>query len=442
MMSVTADLEGRIRDQVEQRRAESLELLNHLLRASRAGEQAMQAIVEREFQAAGFETDVFEADLEHLRDHPEFSLLSELAALGTKGRPNVVARLAGDPAARSLFVFAHIDSTVLDPAGWNADPFAVTMGPDGRAYGYGIADDRSGIAGMILAARALAGAGVRPRGTVTMASCLGKHLGAGGTLAVMDRGYGGDAAVYLHPAETGAGLTEYKGFSLGLVQFRVSVPGRRPVFREQHQTPVAHQGANAIARAATIIAALTSWDAERGRRISHPALEDVLGRSTNLNITRIDGGDDDRKVPERCVFSGMVTFPPDETVAEVRRSFELAVYQSAAAAFGDDEAPTVEWLPLMAHPAANAADDEFSEQFAVCVKDVTGQSPVMWPAHTASDIRYPIMYAKAPTIGFGPRAGNIGGPNEWLDVDDFLRAVTILALLTARWCGTEPVGEG
>ena len=48
----------------------------------------------------------------------------------------------------------------------------------------------------------------------------------------------------------------------------------------------------------------------------------------------------------------------------------------------------------------------------------------------------PILYANAPTVGFGPRAGNFGGPDEWLDVDDFLRAVKTLALLIVRWCGT------
>lgn len=443
MTSMTASLEARILSQVDQLREESLALLDRLLRAARAGEQAIQEIVARELSAAGYATDVFEADLDQLRVHPEFSLIPELAELGTSGRPNVVARLAGDAAARSLFVFAHVDSYVLDPTGWAADPFAVTMGPDGRAYGYGIADDRSGIAGMILAARALAGAGVRPRGSLTMASCLGKHLGVGGTLAVMDRGYGGDAAVYLHPAETGDGLTEFKGMSLGLVQFQVTVPGHRPSFREQNQTPAAHLGSNAIQRAATTIAALAEWDAERGRRITAPALERLLGRSTNLNITRIDGGDDDRKTPKRCVFSGMVTFPPGETVADVRRSFELAVCRSAGSTSGDDASlPTVEWLPLMAHPAANPQDDQFTEVFASCVAAVTGHTPTMWPAHTSSDIRYPMLYANAPTIGFGPRAGNFGGPNEWLDVDDFMHAGKSLALLIARWCGTAPVVEG
>lgn len=442
MVRETAASEEQILALVGQQRQAALDLLDELLQASRKGEQAMQEIVAREFQAAGYQIDVFEADLEALRSHPEFSLVPELAALGTSGRPNVVSRLTGDSAARSLFVFAHVDSYVLDPTGWDTDPYSVTVGEDGRAYGYGIADDRSGIAGMILAARALASAGLRPRGTVTMASCLGKHLGIGGTLAVMERGYGGDAAVYLHPAETGDGLVEYKGMTLGLVQFEVTVPGRRPVFREQNQTPAAHQGVNAIQRAADLIASLGEWDTERGSRLNHPALTEVLGRSTNLHITEIRGGEEYRKTPETCVFSGMITFGPGETLTEVQQAFEHAVREGARQGrWADEPLPEVTWLPLQANPAANAPDDAFSHLFVESVEDVTGQAPVMWPAHTSSDIRFPMLYANAPTVGFGPRAGNFGGPNEWLDIDDFLRAVQSLALVIVRWCGVSPASS-
>lgn len=440
MVHEAAAWDERVLGQVDQQREAALDLLDRLLRASREGEQAVQEVVAHEFRATGFQTDVFEADLDALRPHPEFSLVPELAELGTRGRPNVVASLNGDASARSLFAFAHVDSYVLNPAGWSTNPYSATMGDDGRAYGYGIADDRSGVAGMILAARALAAAGLRPRGTLTMASCLGKHLGVGGTLAVIDRGYGGDAAVYLHPAETGDGLIEYKGMSLGLVQFRVTVPGRRPAFREQHQTPAAHLGVNAVHRAAVVIAALTAWDGERGSRLQIPALNEVLGRSTNLNITDIRGGDDYRKTPESCVFTGMVTFGPGESVTEVQHDFEQAVRAGAQQGLGvGDTPPTVEWLPLQANPAANATDDPFPRLFVECVEAVTGQAPVMWPAHTSSDIRYPMLYANAPTVGFGPRAGNFGGPDEWLDIDDFLCAVKSLALLIIRWCDVTPV---
>ena len=348
--------------------------------------------------------------------------------------------MPGAGAGRSLFVFAHVDSYVLDPHSWSADPYRVTIDDDGRAIGFGIADDRSGIAGMVMAARAMAAAGVRPAGALTMASCLGKHLGVGGTLAVIDRGYGGDAAVYLHPAETGAGLSEFKSVSLGLVQFRVTIDGRSPRFRERNQTPAAHQGINAVQRAALLIAGLTSWDVERGVRLHHPLVDGALGRSTNMNITSIEGGANDNQLPERCAFTGMITFPPGETAVAVQAAFETAVRDAARAVPGWTGAfPTVEWQPMMANPAETAPNDPFVRTFVSCVEEITGKTPTIWPAHIASDIRYPLLYAHAPTVGFGPRAGNFGGPDEWLDVDDFARAVQSLMLLISRWCDLVPV---
>lgn len=436
-----AELETRILHWIEtEGRERGLALLDELLQAARDGEAAMQTIVAREFFALGYETDVFTADLDALASHPEFSLLPELASLGTANRPNVVARWPGAGGGRSLFAFAHIDSYILDPARWSVDPYRVTLAPDGRACGYGIADDRSGIVGMLLAARALSAIGVLPGGTVTMASCLGKHLGAGGTLAVMARGYGGDGAVYLHPAETGVGLAEYKAVSLGLVQFKITVEGMAPEFREWNQTPAAHLGINAIERAANLISGLRHWAGERATRIHHPAVDAELGRSTNLNITTISGGESDRRVPETCVITGMIAFPPGETVAAVRADFVMAAQKAATSIPGwVDRFPVVEWLPLMANPGDTDPDGDFARTFVSCLETTTGQTPRVWPAHTASDIRYPILYANAPTVGFGPRAGNFGGPDEWLDVDDFLRAVQCLALLIIRWCG---VGGG
>lgn len=442
MTTPQSGIEEAVVTQVARERASALTLLRDLVAASRDGEAAIQAIVAGAFAELGYETDIFEADLEALASHPEFSLMPELAALGTAARPNVVARLPAAGAGRSLFAFAHVDSYVLDPTGWSGDPYAPTETADGRVVGYGIADDRSGVAAMILAARALAAVGLRPAGTVTMASCLGKHLGAGGTLAVMAHGYGGDGAVYLHPAETGAGLTEFKAVTLGLVQFRITVTGRDPAFRERYQTPAAHRGASAIERAALLIGGLRAWAEERASRVRHPAIDAVLERATNLNIGRIEGGQADHEVPLRCSFTGTLTFPPGETVASVRAAFEEAVRGTGRTPpVPDAPPPVVEWLPLMANPAGSPLDGPFIRTFVGCLERVTGATPALWPAHTASDIRYPLLYADAPTVGFGPRAGRFGGPDEWLDVDDFLRMVEALALLIVRWCGTAPTAK-
>lgn len=63
------------------------------------------------------------------------------------GYPAVYAEIdAPHPAAPTVLLYAHYD---VQPApmsqGWDTDPFVATDGPDGRIYGRGAADDKSGV---------------------------------------------------------------------------------------------------------------------------------------------------------------------------------------------------------------------------------------------------------------------------------------------------------
>ena len=69
---------------------------------------------------------------------------------------------------------------------------------------------------------------------------------------------------------------------------------------------------------------------------------------------------------------------------------------------------------------------------------ITGQSPHVNPLHTASDIRNPIVQAGIPTVGLGPLAGDLaqnGLHDEWVDVEDYRRAVEVAAAIIDGWCG-------
>ena len=60
-------------------------------------------------------------------------------------------------------------------------------------------------------------------------------------------------------------------------------------------------------------------------------------------------------------------------------------------------------------------------------------------AHTASDIRNPIVQKGIPTVGLGPLCGDLtqnGRHDEWVDLDDYLRAIKVAARTIADWCGT------
>jgi acetylornithine deacetylase/succinyl-diaminopimelate desuccinylase-like protein len=63
------------------------------------------------------------------------------------GYPAVYGRLPGPPDAPTVLLYAHYDVHPAGPAhGWDTDPWTPTRKPDGRIYGRGTADNKSGIA--------------------------------------------------------------------------------------------------------------------------------------------------------------------------------------------------------------------------------------------------------------------------------------------------------
>ena len=62
------------------------------------------------------------------------------------GYPAVWAELPAPPGAPTVLLYAHYDVQPAPPEqGWATEPFVATTGPDGRIYGRGAADDKSGL---------------------------------------------------------------------------------------------------------------------------------------------------------------------------------------------------------------------------------------------------------------------------------------------------------
>lgn len=67
--------------------------------------------------------------------------------------PSVLAEWPGEP---TVLLYAHYDVQPAPPAGWDSDPFTPEL-RDGRLFGRGAADDKSGIAAHLAALRAWGG---------------------------------------------------------------------------------------------------------------------------------------------------------------------------------------------------------------------------------------------------------------------------------------------
>jgi acetylornithine deacetylase/succinyl-diaminopimelate desuccinylase-like protein len=106
------------------------------------------------------------AAIEHLR-----GILSDAGfqceLLGAEpGRPNLVARLSGDPAhpkrdGPTLCYLGHVDTVLADAREWTHDPWSGEVA-DGCVWGRGSLDMKSQVAAEVAAAAALARAGWRP----------------------------------------------------------------------------------------------------------------------------------------------------------------------------------------------------------------------------------------------------------------------------------------
>ena len=418
--------------------AASVEFLRELIRLQSAGEAAVQARIGQACEALG-------CVVERRRYRPaEVKLKEEFAAeaaMATDEREAVLARLPGTGGGRSVIFFAHPDGETFQAEhGWRHDPLAGDV-VNGRIHGWGVADDLAGVATMVEAIRVLRDAGLRPKGDVILASTPSKRH-ARGVHALLHGGVSADAAVYLHPAESGDGMREVKALAAGQLIFRVIVPGRLPATNEPGHAAFAHLAVNPVDKAMVVLAALRALDARRGERVHHPALDAAVGRSTNLlvgDIRTLGDGRASRVAPAVQLYCALA-FPPGEKLAAVQAEVEAAIAEAAAAdPFLRETPPQVIFLSGVTG-AEVPLDHPLWLATSEAVRRGTGEVPHINPLHTSSDIRNPMVQSGIPCVGLGPLCGDLtqnGGRDEWVDEADYRRGVAVIAALIALWCGVE-----
>ena len=407
-----------------------LDFLRELIRTGERGEEAVQAVVEQRFSDLGCDVDVIRVLPSSLRLEREFAAGT---MIDETERISVVGVCRGTGGGRSVLFFAHPDGIRVDPTGWTK-PLFDGLVENGRLYGWAIADDLAGVALMAEAMAAIREAGVPLRGDVILASTASKRNGRG-ILAVLRQGYRADAAVYLHPAESGGGLREIKSLTSGLLRFQVIVPGTAPETTEPGHTAFAHQASPATQSAWKIMLALEELDEERASRAHHPRLDEQIGRSTNLLVADVSCGNASAlsRVPVECIIGATLTFPPGEALESVQQEVEAAV---------EDVTPKarVEWL--FGTPGVEVpTDDPLYRTVSSAIEAVTGTAPIPYALHSGSDIRNPININGTPAVGFGPLAGGLthsGLTDEWIDLDDYSLAVKAVIAIMVDWTREDP----
>ena len=368
--------------------------------------------------------------------NPRDEFASDLA-IAPELREAVVAKLPGTGGGRSVLLFAHPDGEPFQPQhGWRRDPFAGEI-DGGRVYGWGVADDLAGVATMVGALQALSAPDLRPAGDVILCSTPSKRH-ARGVHALLQAGFLADAAIYLHPAESGVGMREVKTFASGQLVFKITVKGRLPDTQEPGHAAFAHLAVNPIGKGMAIYQALMALDARRGARVLNADLQAAVGRSTNLLVGDFSTLGDGRsaRVAPAVRLSCALSFPPGEKLAAVQAEVEAAIAEAVASdSYLRENPPTVEFLSGVTgaqvpdgHALRRAVD--------AAVRATTGEAPFANVLHTSSDIRNPMVQNGIPCVGLGPLCGDLtqnGSRDEWVDVADFKRGIGVVAGAIALW---------
>ena len=271
-----------------------IDTTNPSLQPGAPGEAALAHFLARRLEDAGLEVELWDV---------------------LPGRPNVVARLrgAGRPSgderpARSLMFCGHLDVV----AALSPEAFAPRV-DDGRMYGRGAADMKSGLAAAVAAVETLVASGQRLAGDVLVAGLVDEEWKSAGAAALPAR-YRPDAAVMVECTGLDV-VTEHGGFAWFDVESRgVEAAG----------DDTAH-GVDGISLLAPVLEGIRRLDADLAAR-PHAA----YGRGS-IHSSTIAGGDQYPVYPARCVLGVERCLTAGESVAGAESEMRALLDAAAAA---------------------------------------------------------------------------------------------------------------
>jgi succinyl-diaminopimelate desuccinylase len=324
-----------------------------------------------------------------------------------EGRPNLVARMGSNGDKLPIAFTGHTDTVPLGAQTWTVPPHGGLV-KDGRLWGRGASDMKSGVAAFVVAAL---GQAARLEGTpgVILYITAGEEAGSEGAFVLARRGMQNQAgALVVAEPTTNRPLCGHKGaLWLKATTRGVTAHGSMP-----------DQGVNAVYAAARAVGRLEVFDFNVER---HP----VMGAPT-LNVGTLHGGLNINSVPDRAEIGIDIRTIPGMRHGPLRD--QLASYLGPDVAV----APVVDVESVWTDPA----HPWMREVFGIWA-DVRGTAAIVEtaPYFTDASVLTPAL-GGIPTVILGPGPAHMAHQtDEWCECTRIEEAVAIYARLITAWCG-------
>lgn len=322
-------------------------------------------------------------------------------------RTSLVARIGGNSEKPPLCFTGHLDTVPLGAAPWSNDPFAAETA-DGRLYGRGSSDMKSGVAAIVIAMLELAPKLQRSPGVVLVITAA-EETGSEGAhhLAGLGQVLGQAGAMVVAEPTANYPYVGHKGtLWLQACTRGVTAHGSMP-----------ERGVNAIYKAARAIRKLEHFDFKTKPHA-------VLGAPT-LNVGTIHGGMNINSVPDRTEIGIDLRTVPGQNHAAL--CAELRTY------LGDDVelSPTVDVGSLWTDP-----DDSWVQRVFAIMAPLLGESLEPRSASYFTDgATLAPAYGRPPTVILGPGEPTLAHQtDEYCVIERIAQAIEANLLITKDWC--------
>jgi acetylornithine deacetylase len=408
---------------IEQNRDKAIELLRNMISIpSVTGDEAtIQKYLASYMANIGLDVDMWETDWEELRKHPGYRPVQR----GYEGRPNLVATLKGVGGGRSLLLNGHTDVIPVGE-GWSDDPWSATT-RDGRIYGRGSADMKSGVASHIVAVELIKAAGLKLKGDVLINVVVDEEVSGHGTLDTVIRGYRADAGISGETSDLAV-----QPACIGRIWFEISIAGKAAGIQKRYE------GVSGIDLGNKIVKAVQALEDQRVATVSHPLYPNALD-SLPCMIGAFAAGNYPSSFPDSCLLKGSIGTVPGEDHEGVKQSLVDQVARAAASdPWMKGHPPTVRFVGYDAQASEIPQDHPIVQTVRHSYREVVGRDPQISGRQGAADTRFLNEYANTPTVIFGPGSTSVmHATDEYVVMDDYITAIKVVALSVCDWCQVE-----